>query len=89
MQTVKVVIKDEVGLHARPANKFVRKAATFSSDIRLTKEGSEESFNAKSITSILRLGAVKDTLLTITAEGADEEQACKELEALVVNNFED
>lgn len=89
MYTVKVVIKDDVGLHARPANKFVRKATIFSSDIRLAKEGSEEYFNAKSITSILRLGAAKDTLLTITAEGADEEQACKELEALVVNNFAD
>lgn len=89
MYSVKVVVTDEVGLHARPASKFVKKATAFSSEINVKKDGFDTSYNAKSITAVLRMAAVKNTLLVITAVGVDEAQACEELKTLISNNFED
>ncbi|WMJ84057.1 HPr family phosphocarrier protein [Oscillospiraceae bacterium LTW-04] len=79
MYTIEAVVRDEVGLHARPASKFVKVAARFQSDIKIRKETDESDFNAKSITAVLRMGAVKDTKVVITASGPDEEMACRSL----------
>ena len=49
------VVKNETGLHARPASLFVQKAAKFKSTIKIKKDGKEG--NAKSIISVLSLGA--------------------------------
>ncbi len=80
------VVKNETGLHARPASMFVQKAAKFKSVIKLQKEGKEA--NAKSIISVLSLGASKGSQITISCTGADEKEA---LEALVelLDNLEE
>ncbi len=83
MYTIEAVVRDEVGLHARPATKFVKVAAGFQSDIKIRKEADTADFNAKSITAVLRMGAVKDTKVVITASGPDEEAACKSLQELI------
>jgi phosphocarrier protein HPr len=79
-------IKNETGLHARPASMFVQKAAKFKSVIKLQKEGKEA--NAKSIISVLSLGASKGSNITISCAGEDENEA---LEALVdlLDNLEE
>ena len=89
MQTVEVVVRDPIGLHARPASKFVKKAALFQSAVKVKKAGDSAEFNAKSITAVLRMGAVKDTAIVITAEGADEAEACAALRQLVEDGFGD
>ncbi len=89
MYSIEAVVTDEMGLHARPANKFVKKASSFSSDIKVKKVGSEASYNAKSITAVLRMSAVQNTKLIIMAEGDDEVQACEALKMLVENNYQD
>jgi phosphocarrier protein HPr len=83
MYSVHATVKNKIGLHARPATKVAKKAASFSSDVWLRKSDSDNQSNAKSITAILRLGAVEGTDLTITADGSDEEQVCKELKVLI------
>lgn len=88
MEKGKVKIVNEVGLHARPAALFVAKAASFKSDIRIhnaTKEGKWVS--AKSILGVLTLGVEKDHEIEITAEGADEAEAVKQIIALIENDF--
>ncbi|QIB27622.1 HPr family phosphocarrier protein [Caloranaerobacter azorensis] len=86
MYTAEVELKNETGLHARPASIFVKEASKYASDIKIIKNGKE--YNAKSIMGILSLGAGKGDKLTITAEGEDEKQAIQALKALVENNFE-
>ncbi|KGG80642.1 phosphocarrier protein HPr [Caloranaerobacter azorensis H53214] len=86
MYTAEVELKNETGLHARPASIFVKEASKYTSDIKIIKNGKE--YNAKSIMGILSLGAGKGDKLTITAEGEDEKQAIQALKALVENNFE-
>ena len=69
METGKVKVINEVGLHARPAALFVAKAASFKSDIRIhnaTKAGKWVS--AKSILGVLTLGVEKDHEIEITAD---------------------
>ena len=61
------VVKNETGLHARPASQFVQKAAKFKSVIKLKKDGKEA--NAKSIISVLSLGASKGSEITISCAG--------------------
>ena len=77
------VIKNETGLHARPASQFVQKAAKFKSLIKLKKDGKEA--NAKSIISVLSLGASKGSNITICADGDDEEEAVNSLIELLDN----
>jgi phosphocarrier protein len=71
------VVQNNTGLHARPASRFVQKASTYKSKVRLRK-GSRE-IDAKSIIGVLELSVRKGDGITIIAEGEDEENAVKEL----------
>src|SRR3954451_5934018 len=82
-----VVIQNEQGLHARPADRFVRLAQQFESKIEIVR-GSDR-IEAKSIMDLLLLGAVKGTQLTLVAEGADAQQAIDALTQLVEHGFLD
>jgi len=73
-----VALPADVDLHARPAADFVRTAMGFESAIRV-RAGERES-DAKSLLSVLALGAKGGTELQLTAEGPDAEAA---LEALL------
>lgn len=69
------------GLHARPAAEFVKKAKSYSSDIKVIKDGKEA--NAKSSLNLMSLGAKQGDELTIRAEGEDEEAAAEALLELI------
>ena len=87
MATVKkkVVVKNKLGLHARPAALFVQIANKFDSDIIVSKDNQE--VNGKSIMGILMLAAEKDSAVIITVTGSDANQAIAELEKIL--GFED
>jgi phosphocarrier protein len=85
MAETTITVAHEVGLHARPASLFVQKSKQFTSDIRV-KFG-ETVANAKSIMSILTLGVCQGGMITISAQGEDEEEALASLVALVESNF--
>ena len=80
-----VEIRNKVGLHARPAAKFVEMARRFSSEIKVISNGG--SADAKSILQVLALGVRKGTEITLTADGPDEEEALAALCALIEENF--
>ena len=63
----------DVALHARPAAEFVRTAMTF--DARVTVGNGDREADAKSILSVLALGARGGTELTLRAEGDDADAA--------------
>ena len=73
----KVIIKNKYGLHARPAAVFVQTANKYDSIIRIIKDGQE--VDAKSIMSILSLGAEKGSVIYIIAEGEDAQLAVEDL----------
>jgi phosphocarrier protein len=85
MAEITLTIKNEVGLHARPASLFVKRANEYKSDIRV-KFG-EGNGNAKSILSMLTLGVNQGGIITISAVGEDADQAIAGLAELVESNF--
>ena len=80
-----VTVKNQVGLHARPATFFIQKANEFKSSI--WNEQEERRVNAKSLLGVLSLGIMGDTEIRIIAGGVDEEQAVNALVALVDSGF--
>ena len=80
-----VTIKNNVGLHARPATFFVQKAVSYKSSIWVEKEDCR--VNAKSLLGVLSLGIVKGTTITIIADGSDEAEAVEGIAALVDSEF--
>lgn len=75
--------ENEVGLHARPATYFIQKANEFKSGIWVEKE--ERRVNAKSLLGVLSLGIMKDTAVTLIADGSDEKEAVDALAELIEN----
>ncbi len=75
MVTKTFIVKNQYGIHARPARMIVEEAAKFKSDIFLSKNG--EEINAKSIMGILTLEARKDSEIVLRIIGAYEEEALK------------
>ena len=80
-----VVVKNQVGLHARPATFFIQKANEFKSSIWVEKE--ERRVNGKSLLRVLSLGIIGGTSIRIIADGPDEETAVNSLVALVESEF--
>lgn len=77
-----LLIKGQLGLHARAASKLVRLASGFESEVLLSHAGSEVTADAKSILSVLMLAAGRGTELQVRAEGVDEEAAMAAVEQL-------
>jgi phosphocarrier protein HPr len=80
-----VVIKNELGLHARAATKFVQLAGKYPCEVTVTKDGNE--VNGKSIMGVLMLVASKGTSITIGATGAQADAAVAALCQLVDDRF--
>lgn len=78
-RTVKV--ENAVGLHARPATFFIQKANSYVSSILIECDGGK--VNAKSLLGVLSLGVGKDSEITLTANGTDENEAVEGLVALI------
>jgi phosphocarrier protein HPr len=85
VQKATLVVQHKVGLHARPAALFVQTAQRFNADILVTKDGRQVS--AKSILSILTLGAQQGAIISVQATGDDEEAAVQAIAELVRTNF--
>jgi len=85
MVSKRVVIRNELGLHARAAAKFVSLANRFTSAIRVSRD--TLTVDGKSIMGVLLLAATCGTSLILTAEGDDEERALADLSELVAQNF--
>jgi phosphocarrier protein HPr len=80
-----IEITNSLGLHMRPADKFVKLALLFQSEIRVYHNGAE--FNGKSILDLTSLAAECGTRLDLEARGPDAAQAVEALTALVLAQF--
>ncbi len=68
------VIKDEQGIHARPAGLLVKELQKFSSQISIQK--GEKKADGKKLFTVMALAAKKGDEIIITAEGDDADAAC-------------
>ena len=90
-----LVIKDEVGLHARPASLFVKLAQEFDGSVKIffertnPKTGQVEQLekDGKSMIGVLSLGIERDDPFTLVLDGEDEEIYISKFEELL-NSYE-
>jgi len=85
---VRLVVRNRLGLHARPAALFVTTASRFRANVtvrNVTRDSGEAS--AKSINQVATLGVRQGHEIVIAAEGPDADEALAALKELVENNF--
>lgn len=85
---IQTLVKNKLGLHARPAMQFVDLANQFTSDIRVIKGGDDPvEADGKSVMQMIILAAVEGTPLTIEASGDDAAEAVRRLAELFDSGF--
>ena len=85
MVEAQLVIRNQLGLHARACAMFVKTAARFRSQVFVSRDDLE--VNGKSIMGVMMLAAEEGATIRVRAEGEDERQALGALEALVEGKF--
>ena len=80
-----VTIKNNVGLHARPATFFIQKANSYANSIWIQKD--DRRISAKSLLGVLSMGITGGMTITLIADGPDETEALNGLEELVSNSL--
>ena len=80
-------ILNRLGIHARPAALFVKTASRFDAEITVEKDGNRVS--GKSIMGLMTIEACQGSVLNVTAEGTDAEEALNALQKLVLVKFDE
>ena len=81
MKQFEYVIKDELGVHARPAGLIVKKAKEFESEIIITK--ADKSANSKKLIALMGLAIKQGDRITVKISGEDEDKAAAEMEKIL------
>jgi phosphocarrier protein len=79
------LIINKLGLHARASALLVKTSSRFTSDVKLAREGVE--VNGKSIMGIMMLAASKGSIVRLTVDGADENEAFQAIGDLIATGF--
>ena len=85
MKEFHYVIKDQLGIHARPAGLLVKEAMKFQAAIVIKKD--EKEADAKRIFSVMGLGVKCADRVTVSADGSDEAEAIAALGAFFDANL--
>jgi phosphocarrier protein len=85
MIKTRITISNKLGLHARASAKLTKLAASFSSDVFLSRN--DRRVNAKSIMGVMMLAAGMGTEVEVETDGADEQPAMDALLGLIVGKF--
>jgi len=82
---IQLLIRNQLGLHARACALFVKTASRFKSDVLVSRDGLE--VNGKSIMGVMMLAAEEGSTILVKAVGADEGDALAALQELVDGKF--
>ncbi len=85
MKSFEHVVKDELGIHARPAGVLAKEAKNFQSTITIVK--GEKKAEATRLMAVMSLGVKKDDLVTVNVEGEDEEAAFEAVKKFFEENL--
>jgi len=80
-----VILKNETGLHARPASELAKIAAKYQCAVNLYI--GDKKINAKSILNIMAAGIKGNTEIEIECDGVDEDVAVEEIVKAFNSNF--
>ncbi len=79
------IVKNRLGLHARPAALFVQTTNKFTSSVKVRK--GDQEVDGKSIMGLMMLAAEEGSTLAIIANGTDEKEVLTTLEKLFSERF--
>lgn len=85
MKSFDYTIKDELGIHARPAGLLAKRAKEFKSEITLKK--GDRSALCSRLLSVMSLGIKQGDRVIVTAVGADEDEAAAAMKDFFENNL--
>ena len=85
MAEIQLLIRNQLGLHARACALFVKAASKFKSDVFVSRDDLE--VNGKSIMGVMMLAAEEGATIIVRATGADEREALEALRELVDGKF--
>ena len=85
MSETELVIRNQLGLHARACALFVKTAARFQSNILVSRDDLE--VNGKSIMGVMMLAAEEGSTIKVKADGPDESAAIRAIAELVNGKF--
>ena len=85
MTEVSLVIRNQLGLHARACALFVKTASRYRSEVFVSRDDLE--VNGKSIMGVMMLAAEEGAVIKVRASGEDEAAAVKALTDLVDGKF--
>ena len=85
MKTFESTIKDELGIHARPAGLLVKEAKKFESECTITKDGKTKKLTQ--LMMLMSLGVKQGDTVTVSVDGADEDAAVASLKEFFENNL--
>ena len=86
MKTLEVTLKNETGLHARPASLLTECVKKYESEIMVEKDGTV--YNPSSMMSLLSMEAGEGTKLIFTIDGSDEDSAFKAIKDLIESEID-
>ena len=79
-----LTVRNRAGIHARPAGLLAKKAAAFKSTVTVVK--GEKKADTRRLMALMGLGIKCGDVITVQAEGEDEETAAAELQAFLTEN---
>lgn len=85
MKKLEYVIRDEIGIHARPAGELVKEAKKYNSRITISKDG--KSVEATKLMAVMGLGVKCGQTVEITVEGEDEDTAYEGIKVFFEKNL--
>lgn len=85
MKEFTYTIKDQLGIHARPAGMLVKEAKKFSSAITIRSKNGKS--DVSKILNLMAMGIKHGDIITVQADGKDEEAAISAMKTLVTNNL--
>ncbi len=87
---VELTVANEVGLHARPAARFVQTVSAHDAEVLVARAGTTgQPVNARSLTNVITLGARRGDTVRVWARGPQAREVAAALQALAANGFGD
>ena len=85
MKKIVYTVKDELGIHVRPAGLLVKEIQKYESDVTIEKNG--KSVSGRKLMALMGLGIKGGDTVTVTVEGSDEDIAVVSMETFFRNNL--
>ena len=87
MKTFDYTVKDELGIHARPAGLLVKKITGVRSNVTIAVKAKGTSADAKRLMAVRKMAVKQGDVVTVTIDGEDEDTVAPQIEQFFKDNF--